>query len=208
LDATTFISAALRTKFSRGFFYVNFAHDPQRPLRRSPHWWESHSRELDRDSLVCVLVDRQPVCFAQVCKREPRELASSDPRFGIVPCSRSAGEELLALMLRKRPFQILQCDASFFSVQHVLMGLQRMPRVPFATELVHFKKQGNHVCGPEELYRLHPRYAELVKRLLKGDKAAQLIHSNKLQHGLDESQEKAVLHGLQYRTAFIQGPPG
>jgi hypothetical protein len=156
---------------------------------------------------VCVLVDRQPVCFAQVCKREPRELASSEPRFGIVPCSRSAGEELLALMLRKRSFQILQCDASFFSVQPVLLGLQRMTRIPFATELVHFNKQGDQVWGPD-LNTLHPRYAELVKRLLKGEKAAQLIKSNKLQHGLDESQEKAVLHGLQYRTAFIQGPPG
>lgn len=61
--------------------------------------------------------------------------------------------------------------------------------------------------GPE-LNTLHPRYAELVKKLRAGGKAAQLIQSNKLQHGLDESQEKAVLHGLAFRTAFIQGPPG
>jgi hypothetical protein len=144
-------------------------------------------------------------------------LASDDPRVGVVPCGRYARKQLLSLMLRDRPFQFLQCTASFFSVQHVLEGLQRMPRIPFATELVHFRAPKDRVyrTWDTDIWTKHAAFEKLVLALSTAIKnedsraAAALFHSPKLAGGkLDDSQQMALFTGLSYRTAFIQGPPG
>ena len=130
----------MRRGVNKGYFVISFKHSAGKENRARKAFWEDHPRFLQRDALVCFVANNQLLCFAVVCERDSEVLGSREPSVGVVPCSQHDCRSLVSLMIRRADFDMVQCQASFFSVEHVLRGLKRMQEVPFAEELVAWKQ--------------------------------------------------------------------
>jgi len=200
---------------NKGYFEVEFEHSPDKVHHRSTKkFWEDHPRFLQRDALVCFTgANQEPLCFAVVCERNPDDLGSRQPRIGLLPCSAAGCRRMVGMLLRREQWTLVQCQASFFAVEHVLKRLKRIQEIPFSEEIVAWKS-GDINYRPD--YAANElRYWEAVKNLSSGVPVSEVIKSHQLEKlkskgggKLDQSQSMAVLHGLTNRVALIQGPPG
>ena len=196
---------------TRGYFVLTFQHPKGKEKRASKQFWEDHPKMLQRDALLCLTRNNQPICFAVVCERDTNLLGSNTSQIGILPSSFSACRTLVRMLMERHQFDLVQCSANFFSVEHVLRGLKRMKEIPFTDELVAWKV-GDSYWAPE--FIRDSAYQSVVNSLRAGQPVNTLIKSLELEKiaaqggQLDASQSAAILRGLSTRVALIQGPPG
>ncbi|GFH22994.1 uncharacterized protein HaLaN_20538, partial [Haematococcus lacustris] len=89
---------------------------------------------------------------------------------------------------------LVQVSTNLLSIRPVLEGLQALPTVPLAEELVYGQ-------APQR-----PSYLSAAQ--VETAIAQQLVELENAGKALDPSQAAALEHGLGQRVALIQGPPG
>ncbi|GFH25754.1 uncharacterized protein HaLaN_23766, partial [Haematococcus lacustris] len=89
---------------------------------------------------------------------------------------------------------LVQVSTNLLSIRPVLEGLQALPTVPLAEELVYGQ-------APQRTSYLSAAQVEMAI-------AQQLVELENAGKALDPSQVAALEHGLGQRVALIQGPPG
>ncbi|MEW5300661.1 MAG: hypothetical protein WDW36_003575 [Sanguina aurantia] len=175
---------------------VSFALPPSHPAAKLPKqeereafWANSGKATLPLDGSVCFARNGNPVLFATVVRREPRELAMPRPTIGLAFHASEAelvdiltcmGSTLLA------ETSMVQIASNSFGIQPVLRALQGMQCIPLAEELVHGRPPLPISYLPADVVE-----EELAARM-----------------DLDASQLTAMRQALTHRVSLTQGPPG
>jgi hypothetical protein len=188
----------------KGHLCVTFDHF-QGGASRKASFWDDKKRQLGFQALVCFVVKGKITCFGVVCERDSGALAKQQPRIGIAPTSDADLRKALQLQMYDVEFTMVQVDASFFACEPIMRSLQRLTRVPFAEELVHYHSgAGQPLAKPEYT---DPRYLRMMERL-EHEPLSVVCPSAMAGVQFDPSQEAAVLRCLRQRVALTQGPPG
>ncbi|KAJ9508188.1 hypothetical protein QJQ45_021542, partial [Haematococcus lacustris] len=159
-------------------------------------YWKNHGRGiLPLNSLICLAAQGTPLLFGNVVRREPVEMAEAQPLVGVSFEAGRGLEQVLAWSGKTLTNTVLvQVSTNLLSIRPVLEGLQALPTVPLAEELVYGQ-------APQR-----PSYLSAAQ--VETAIAQQLVELENAGRALDPSQAAALEHGLGQRVALIQGPPG
>ncbi|GFH10317.1 uncharacterized protein HaLaN_05608 [Haematococcus lacustris] len=159
-------------------------------------FWDKHGRgTLPLNALVCLAAPGDPLLFGTVVRREPKEMAEALPLVGVSFEAGRGLEQVLAWVGKTLAIKVLvQVSTNLLSIRPVLEGLQALPTVPLAEELVYGQ-------APQRTSYLSAAQVEAVV-------AQQQLDAQLAGRALDPSQAAALEHGLGQRVALIQGPPG
>ncbi|GFH23954.1 uncharacterized protein HaLaN_21658 [Haematococcus lacustris] len=164
--------------------------------KEKEEFWDKHGRgTLPLNALVCLAAPGDPLLFGTVVRREPKEMAEALPLVGVSFEAGRGLEQVLAWIGRSLTKKVLvQVSTNLLSIRPVLEGLQALPTVPLAEELVYGQ-------APQRPSYLSAAQVEAVV-------AQQQLDTQLAGRALDPSQAAALEHGLGQRVALIQGPPG
>ncbi|KAL6759018.1 P-loop containing nucleoside triphosphate hydrolase protein, partial [Haematococcus lacustris] len=159
-------------------------------------YWRDYGRGAPPlNSLVCLAAWGTPLLFGTVVRREPAEMAEDSPLVGVSFEAGRGLEQVLDWIGRSLTKTVLvQVSTNLLSIRPVLEGLQALPTVPLAEELVYGQ-------APQR-----PSYLSAAQ--VETAIAQQLVELENAGKALDPSQVAALEHGLGQRVALIQGPPG
>ncbi|KAJ9507652.1 hypothetical protein QJQ45_019168 [Haematococcus lacustris] len=186
-------------------------------MKEKEEFWDKHGwGTLPLNSLVCLAAPGDPLLFGTVvshqpqdgqglaaraphcpiaARREPKEMAEALPLVGVSFEAGRGLEQVLAWVGSTLANKVLvQVSTNLLSIRPVLEGLQALPTVPLAEELVYGQ-------APQRISYLSAAQVEAV--VAQQQQALQLAGM-----ALDPSQAAALEHGLSRRVALIQGPPG
>jgi len=157
-------------------------------------YWSNHERLLKKDSVVCIVRNKQPLRFGTIQYRELQDLSVVNPSIGLVFYLDADLEATLQeLNCTPSNTSMIQISAPVFAYEPILRGLQRTSSIPFSKELL--SEPQPSVDPPEYLSRIEP----VLPAISIGSFCGKT---------LDPSQIRAVLKALTNRIGLIQGPPG